>query len=90
MSRSRPFVCCPGCGEVMDLKRLGPVGVRGVKDRRLIKCGSCGKVFRTEGETWIASLGYVVTGYEYALDLGRPDGAGAVVVRYMISLKREI
>ena len=74
----------------MDLKRLGPVGVRGVKDRRLIKCGSCGKVFRTEGETWIASLGYVVTGYEYALDLGRPDGAGAVVVRYMISLKREI
>ena len=46
--------------------------------------------YTAHGETWIASLGYLVTGYEYALDPGRPDEAGAVVVRYTISLKRKI
>jgi hypothetical protein len=46
--------------------------------------------YAAHGETWIASLNYLMTGYEYALDPGRPDEAGAVVVRYAISLKRKI
>jgi hypothetical protein len=46
--------------------------------------------YAAHGETWIASLSYVVTGYEYALDPGRPDEAGAVVVRYTIQLKRKV
>ena len=46
--------------------------------------------YAAHGETWINSLGYLVTGYEYALDPGRPDEAGAVVVRYTIQLKRKV
>jgi hypothetical protein len=45
--------------------------------------------YTAHGETWISSLNYLVTGYEYALDPGRPDRAGAVVVRYTITLKRK-
>ena len=52
MSSPRPFTCCPGCGEMMDLTRLGSVGVLKIRDSRNIKCGSCGKIFRTKGETW--------------------------------------
>ena len=52
MSEPRPFVCCPGCGEMMDLTRLGSVGVLKIRDSRSIKCGACGKLFHTKGETW--------------------------------------
>jgi len=43
------FVCCPECGSPFHLKRLGPVGKRGVKDSRRVLCTICNHSFRTKG-----------------------------------------
>ena len=51
------WVKCPICGEVTDLTRMGPVGVKGIPDSRTIKCGSCGREFNTKGETIWEALG---------------------------------
>lgn len=68
MSFNPKFICCPGskkngvkypCGEVMGICRVGPVGVRGIKDSRLFFCEACGTYFRSQGETWREAHGGV-------------------------------
>ena len=54
------FVCCPKCGEVIHLERIGPVGLlAGRKDSKLIKCLSCNIIFRTSGNTWKEEHGHL-------------------------------
>lgn len=62
------FICCPGskkggvsfpCGEVLSIRRVGPVGVKGIKDSRLFYCEACGTYFKSSGETWKESHGSV-------------------------------
>ncbi|MBA7662998.1 hypothetical protein ES703_71031 [subsurface metagenome] len=53
------FVCCPKCKEVIHLERIGSAGVKGVKDSKLIKCESCGHIFRTSGNTWREEHGHL-------------------------------
>jgi len=61
------FICCPGsehngvkypCGEVVGIRRIGSVGVRGVKDSRLFHCEACGAYFRSDGETFKEAHGH--------------------------------
>jgi len=54
------FVCCPFCGEVTQLERIGIVGLASEvpgKDSDKIKCFSCGSVFRSKGETIWEAVG---------------------------------
>lgn len=43
------YVSCPKCHSPFYLKRLGPVGKRGVKDSRRVLCYVCNYIFRTKG-----------------------------------------
>jgi len=53
------FIRCPKCREALNLRRIGPAGVPGVKDSRTIKCLDCGHVFRTAGNTWKEEHGFL-------------------------------
>jgi len=53
------FIRCPKCGEVLHLERVGSVGVRGVKDSKIIRCLACTHVFRTSGNTWKEEHGHL-------------------------------
>lgn len=53
------FICCPECHSPFYLERVGPVGVRGVKDSRKIKCTVCNIVFRSKDQTIQESMGHV-------------------------------
>lgn len=43
------FLCCPSCGEVFTIVRIGIVGVWGKKDSKRFICGACGKKFTAVG-----------------------------------------
>jgi len=60
------WICCPQCSEVVDLQRLGQVGtiVKAKKQDHIkilhskrVKCGYCGRIFRTDGATMFEVMG---------------------------------
>ena len=53
------YVCCPKCNSPMYLERLGPVGVRGVKDSRKLLCTVCNYIFFSKGQTIQEAMGHV-------------------------------
>lgn len=62
------FICCPGskykgkrypCGEVIHIRRIGSVGVRGIKDSKLFYCEACGTYFKSDGQTWKEAHGAI-------------------------------
>ena len=66
MTGTLHWINCPFCAEVADLHRLGPVGVivKGKKQDHMkvlvskrVKCGFCGKIFRTESNTLWEAFG---------------------------------
>ncbi len=46
---SLSWVSCPKCNSPIGVKRVGPVGVKGVKDSSLFKCECCNSTFRVKG-----------------------------------------
>lgn len=53
------YVCCPDCKGMLDVRRVGPAGVRGVDDSDTFYCESCGITFRDSGETWKEAHGAI-------------------------------
>ena len=43
------FICCPSCGDVFTIVRLGRVGVWGKKDSPRFYCGACNTKFKAKG-----------------------------------------
>jgi hypothetical protein len=62
----RRWLCCPGCGSALGLKRLGRVGVKPseygkrkrTKDSNRIVCTLCGHKFRSRDGTMLENMGY--------------------------------
>jgi len=43
------WLCCLYCNSPVGVKRMGSVGVKGVKDSDLFKCECCGSTFKVKG-----------------------------------------
>ena len=47
------WICCPYCHDASTrVRRVGPVGVRGIADSRRFFCEACGLFFTSKGETF--------------------------------------
>jgi len=51
---SARWVCCPRCGAVAAVERVGSVGEAGVADSTIFHCRFCGKEFSVRGGETVA------------------------------------
>ena len=65
LSMVGPWIRCPRCGAIHQIKRLGEVGVprsmygrrKRTRDPQRFKCGECKVIFRSRGVTVAEALG---------------------------------
>jgi len=67
---SRSWLCCPYCGEIEDVWRLGKTGVSEARygkrirhaDPKRFKCNFCKSTFSSDGATRREAMGYNSSG----------------------------